>query len=164
MYRCSKKLIKYKEYSCFGHSDFPAHLYLIYTEVPWVLVSSETQVQPQIILDPDHLRGYLFVSDDYEITMITRQMTPFFFICSSSSIRWYISFLHFKTFKIQFCGVPFLHYVLVCKIHIYMQKMTLSSLLTQISFFYIKLANFLYITCSISYLIPIWPQSHGLYF
>ena len=51
-------------------------------------------------------------------------------LCHSSSIRWYISFLHFKTFKIQFCGVPFLHYVLVFKIHIYMQKMTFSSLLT----------------------------------
>ena len=25
MYQCSKKLVKYKEYSCFDHSDFPAH-------------------------------------------------------------------------------------------------------------------------------------------
>ena len=105
-------------------------LHLMYAEVAWVLVSSGTQVQPQIILDPDYLPDYLFVSDDYEITMITRQNDPIFFICSSSSIRCYISFLHFKTFKIQFCGVPFLHYVLVCKIHIYMQKMTLSNMLT----------------------------------
>ena len=37
---------------------------------------------------------------------------------------------NFKTFKIQFHGVPSLHYVLVCKIHIYMPKITLSSLLT----------------------------------
>ena len=53
-------------------------LHLMYAEVAWVLVSSGTQVQPQIILDPDYLPDYLFVSDDYEITMITRQMTPFF--------------------------------------------------------------------------------------
>ena len=25
MYECSKKLVTYKEYSCFDHSDFPAH-------------------------------------------------------------------------------------------------------------------------------------------
>ena len=82
-------------------------LHLMYVEVAWVLVSLGTQVQPQIILDPDYLPDYLFVSDDYEITMITRQNDPIFFICSSSSIRCYISFLHFNTFKIQFCGVPF---------------------------------------------------------
>ena len=29
-------------------------------------------------------------------------------------------------------------------------------------FFYIKLANFLYITCFVADLIPIWPLSHGL--
>ena len=25
MYQCSKKLATYKEYSCFDHSEFPAH-------------------------------------------------------------------------------------------------------------------------------------------
>ena len=121
-------------------------LHLMYVEVAWVLVSLGTQVRPKIILDPDCLPDCLFDSDDYEITMIT----------------W--SLLHFKIFKIQFCGVPFLHYILFCKIHISMQKMTLSNLLKYISFFSIKLANFLYMTCSICYLIPIWAQSHRLYF
>ena len=37
----------------------------MYSEVAWVLVSSGTQVQPQIILDPDYLPDDLFVSYDY---------------------------------------------------------------------------------------------------
>ena len=40
-------------------------LHLMYAEVVWVLVSSGTQVQPQIVLDPDHLPDYLSVSYDY---------------------------------------------------------------------------------------------------
>ena len=40
-------------------------LHLIYSEVDWVLVSSGTQVQPQIILDPDNLPDYLSLSYDY---------------------------------------------------------------------------------------------------
>ena len=105
-------------------------LHLMYAKVAWVLLSLGTQVQLQIILDPNYLPDYLFVSDDYELTMITRQNDPIFFHLLFELYLLVISFLHFKTFKIQFCGVPFLHYVLVCKIHIYMQKMTLSSLLT----------------------------------
>ena len=58
-------------------------LNLMYAEVAWVLVYSRTQVQLQIILDPDYLPDHLFVSDDSEITMLTRQMTPFF----SSALR-----------------------------------------------------------------------------
>ena len=38
----------------------------MYAEVAWVLVSSGTQVQPQIILDPDYLLDYLSVSYDYD--------------------------------------------------------------------------------------------------
>ena len=56
---------------------------------------------------------------------ISKNKKSFFLIYSSSSIRWSISFLYFKTFKIQFYAVPPLHYVLVCKIHICMPKMTL---------------------------------------
>ena len=37
----------------------------MYAEVAWVLVSSGTQVQPQVILDPDCLPNYLSVSYDY---------------------------------------------------------------------------------------------------
>ena len=39
-------------------------LHLMYAEVAWVLVSSGTQVQPQIIPDLDCLPDYLFVSYD----------------------------------------------------------------------------------------------------
>ena len=120
--QCPKKLVKYKEYSCFDHSDFSAHSVFTFDMCCSSLgtVSLGTQVQPKIILDPVYLPDYFFVSDDYEITMITRQNGPIFLMCSSSSIHCYVSFLHFKTFKTQFYGVPFLHYVLVCKIQIYM--------------------------------------------
>ena len=37
----------------------------MYAEVAYVLVSSGTQVQPQIISDPDYLPDYLSVSYDY---------------------------------------------------------------------------------------------------
>ena len=40
-------------------------LHLMYAEVAWVLVSSGTQVQPQIILDPDYLPDYPSVSYNY---------------------------------------------------------------------------------------------------
>ena len=71
MYQCSKNLVIYKEYSCFDHSDFPEiqYLHLTYGEVAWVLVSSETQVYPQIILDPDYLTDYLSVSYDCVTTL-----------------------------------------------------------------------------------------------
>ena len=39
----------------------------MYAEVAWVLVSSGTQVQPQIILDPNYLPDYLSVSYDYGV-------------------------------------------------------------------------------------------------
>ena len=101
-------------------------LHLMCAEVAWVLVSLGTQVQPHIILDPNYLPGYLFVSDD----PIFFPQWPYFFHLLFGLYPLVISFFHFKTFKIQFCGVPFLYYVLVCKIHIYMQKMTLSNMLT----------------------------------
>ena len=44
---------------------FIQYLHLIYSKVAWVLVSSGTQVQPQIILDPDYLPEYLSVSYGY---------------------------------------------------------------------------------------------------
>ena len=39
-------------------------LHLMYVEVAWVLVSSGTPVQPQVILDPDYIPDYLAVSYD----------------------------------------------------------------------------------------------------
>ena len=44
----------------------------------------------------------------------------------------------FKKFKIQVHGVPILNYVLVYKMHLYMPKMTLSSLLTLVLIVCIK--------------------------
>ena len=38
----------------------------MYADVAWVLASSGTQVQPQIILDPDNLPDYISVSYDYD--------------------------------------------------------------------------------------------------
>ena len=38
----------------------------MYAEVAWVLVSSGTQIQPQVILDSGYLPDYLSVSYDYE--------------------------------------------------------------------------------------------------
>ena len=43
------------------------YLHFMYAEVAWVLVSSGTQNQPQIILDPDYLPDYLSVSYAYDI-------------------------------------------------------------------------------------------------
>ena len=56
------------------------YLHLMYAEVAWVLVSSGTQVQPQIIPDPDYLPDYLSISYDYakissakvEVLQVTR--------------------------------------------------------------------------------------------
>ena len=40
-------------------------LHLMNSDLAWVLVSSGTQIQPQMILDPDYLPDYLSVSYDY---------------------------------------------------------------------------------------------------
>ena len=39
---------------------------MMYSEASWVLVSSGTQVQLEIILEPDYLPDYLSVSYDYD--------------------------------------------------------------------------------------------------
>ena len=41
-------------------------LHLMYAEVAWVLESSGTQVQPQVILNPDYLPDCLSVFYDYD--------------------------------------------------------------------------------------------------
>ena len=43
-------------------------LHLMDSEVAWILVSSGTQVHPQITLNPDYLPEYLSVSYDYVLT------------------------------------------------------------------------------------------------
>ena len=40
-------------------------LYLMNSKVAWVLVSFGTQVQPQIILNPEHLPDYRSMSYDF---------------------------------------------------------------------------------------------------
>ena len=60
----------------------------------------------------------------------------------------------FKKFKIQVHGVPILNYVLVCKMHLYMPKMTLSSLLTLVLIVCIKPTFLWYIICLLSKLFP----------
>ena len=41
---------------------------LIYSEAAWVLVSSGTPVQPQVILHPTYLPDYLSISYDIDLT------------------------------------------------------------------------------------------------
>ena len=41
------------------------HCLRMYSEVAWLLVSSGSQVQPQVILDPIYLPDYLCISYDY---------------------------------------------------------------------------------------------------
>ena len=74
MYQCSKKLVTYKKYSCFDHFRHIQFLHLMYAEIVWVLVSSGTQVQPQVILDSDYLPEYLSDSYDYDFTKRTMQL------------------------------------------------------------------------------------------
>ena len=92
------------------------------------------------------------------VSMITRKIILFFFHLLFKLVLLVYFILHFTTFKIQFYGVPSLCCVLVCTIHIYMPKMTLSTWI----FFYMKFVHFWYLTCSFPNLILIWPQSHGL--
>ena len=62
---------------------------------------------------------------DFLMTMTLRvNMITIFLIYILSSPCCYIAYLSFKTFKIQFHGLPSLNYVLVCRIHIYTPTMT----------------------------------------
>ena len=64
-YMSAPRSWSHKEYSCF---DFPAHCFhLMNSEVVWVLVSSATQVQPKLILDPEYLPDYISVSQNYAL-------------------------------------------------------------------------------------------------
>ena len=44
--------------------------HLMNSDVAWILISSGTQVQPQIILDPDYLLDHLSVSFDYGLMLL----------------------------------------------------------------------------------------------
>ena len=92
-------------------------LHLMCAEVAWVLVSLGTQVQPHIILDPNYLPGYLFVSDD----PIFFPQWPYFFISSSGSIRWLFHFFISRPSKFSFVESPSyimfwsVKYIFTCK-------------------------------------------------
>ena len=95
--------------------------------------------------------------------MNTFFQTPFF----SSTL--FIQLYPFMYFVFAFQGlqnlVPWvspLHYVMVCKSHIYMPKMAISSLLIQISFFYAKFASFQFIIYFVPNLTSTWLKSYGL--
>ena len=60
-------------------------LHLMNSEAAWVLVSSGTQVLPQIILDPDYLPDYLSVSYDYALTEAAVKT------CSKKKLFWKFS-------------------------------------------------------------------------
>ena len=54
-------------------------LHLMYSGVAWVLVSLETQVEPQIILNPNHPPDNLFVLKIYtEVSKIFDQINCWF--------------------------------------------------------------------------------------
>ena len=73
MYQSSEGLVTYKGWSHIKNTVVLTILtfrqiqclHLMYIEIAWVLVSSGTQVQPQVILNPDYLPDYLPVSYDY---------------------------------------------------------------------------------------------------
>ena len=65
MYQLSKKPAKYKVLTILTSRHIQC-LHLMFAELAWVLVSSRTQAQPQIILDPDYFPDYLSGSYDYD--------------------------------------------------------------------------------------------------
>ena len=80
-------------------------LHLMYAEVACVLVSSGTQVQPQIILDQDYFTDYLSVPYDYSFNEYLAQIFSF---SRHSSLRliWTLNW-HFNFF---FCAEECWHY------------------------------------------------------
>ena len=70
MYQCLKKLVNVKNTVVLSILTF-RHiqcLHIMYVEVVWVLVSSRTQVQLQILLDPHYIPDYLSVSYGYDFS------------------------------------------------------------------------------------------------
>ena len=95
------------------------------------------------------------------VNFITRQMTSFF--SSTHELYALVYFLSaFQNLQNSIPWGPPLHYFPVCKIHIYISKMTRSSLWTLMYFSYVKFVNFCYITCFVPILLPTCRRSHGL--
>ena len=64
----------------------------MYAEVAWALVSSGTQVQPQIIPDPGYLPGYPSVFYDYDKKELLIKKQDFS-TCQASENVYLLSFL-----------------------------------------------------------------------
>ena len=100
--QCSKRLVTCKEHCCFDHSDFPAHS-MFTSDVCWGTLGTSifgTQVQQQVILDPDYLPDYLSVSYDYGYTYVQIKFLDNFFFQKFSTPTFYNSpffgfYLHF---------------------------------------------------------------------
>ena len=45
----------------------------MYAEIAWIVVSLGTELQSEVILDPDYLPDYLSVSYDYVQILLTKQ-------------------------------------------------------------------------------------------
>ena len=61
--------------------------HLRYSEVASVLVSLGTQVQPQILLDPEYLPDYLCVSYDYDDSKKYNDVQIFILLLSLNNIE-----------------------------------------------------------------------------
>ena len=61
----------------------------MYSKVAWDLVFSGTQVQPQIMLEPNYLPDYLSVSHDYVSMNVFYSMSKIFFFVKVFSLSVY---------------------------------------------------------------------------
>ena len=111
MYQCYKKLVTYKEYSCFDHSDFPLPANSMFTfEVCWGSLGTsifENSSSSTIILDPDCLPDYPSVSYDYEFSLyfmfafyiiISFNFFNFFFVITFTEHQFYFFWLDFELY------------------------------------------------------------------
>ena len=93
MYQCSKKLVTYKEYCCFDHSDFLTHSIFTF-DVWWGSLgtsifgnSSSVASNTRSRLDP-----YLSVSYDYDLLqLLINQLWEVycFYVCWKGGLGWF---------------------------------------------------------------------------
>ena len=97
------------------------------------------------------------ITKKWSILMIITVWANDYFLCNFWPLS--IGLFHFCISRHSKFNSMGWNYVLICKTHIYMLKMILASLLTQISFSNRIFANFWHITYFVSNLMPIWPWS-----
>ena len=92
----------------------------MYSEVAWVLVSSRTQVQLQMILEPGYLPDYLSVSYDYDVAStlsLCIEPDTFYLVMSFCQTRCSrpekivkrISVFELNAFQKRLCSKPYSH-------------------------------------------------------